>query len=169
MILPGFEQYVGNDDDVVYTSRDVARRVIEHFLPDGKILDPCRGNGVFSEFLPKSHWCELRDGRDFFEWWEPVDWIIGNPPYRIFSKFLRHSMFLAKEIIYLIPINKCFSSDCLLKQIWLWGGIREIFYVGDGQGLGWPLHGYCVGAVNFSRGYRGGIRLSGRLGSDASQ
>jgi hypothetical protein len=160
MILPGFEQYVGEESDIVLTPSRIAQRIVDHFVPSGRILDPCRGRGAFTEFLPQADWCELSDGRDFFEYWTPVDWIIGNPPYSIFARFLRHSFLIAQEIIYLIPINKCFSSDLLLREIRSWGGIREILYVGDGQSLGWPIQGYCIGAVNFSRGYRGGIRFS---------
>jgi hypothetical protein len=161
MILPGFEQYVGLESDIVWTPRKVAQKIVEHFMPAGCILDPCRGEGAFTEFLPRAFWCELTENKDFFEWWMPVDWIIGNPPYSNFSKFLRHSFLVAQEIVYLIPINKCFSSDCLLREINLWGGIREILYIGDGESLNWPLQGYCIGAVNFSKGYRGGIRFSG--------
>src|SRR6516164_6803301 len=151
MILPGFEAYVGLESDLVVTPGKIAQKIVEHFMPTGSILDPCRGQGIFLEFLPNAFWCEVKDGKDFFEWWMPVDWIIGNPPYSNFSKFLRHSLLIAREIVYLILINKCFCSDCLLREIMLWGGIREILYIGSGTALNWPIHGYCIGAVNFSK------------------
>ena len=59
----------------------VAEDMVEYFSPNGLILEPCRGEGVFTNIMPTAEWCEVREGRDFFDWDKPVDWIISNPPY----------------------------------------------------------------------------------------
>ena len=154
---------VGNSDDVVMTPRDVALDVVHHFRPSGLILDPCRGSGAFADAMPGSDWCELAEGRDFYNWRKPVDWIISNPPYSIFADFLRHSFTVAEHIVYLIPVNKVFNSDRIMREIWTWGGVPEIYVVGGGAALDFPI-GFCIGAVHFQRNYAGPINVTFRAG-----
>ena len=144
--------------DVVYTPDDVARDVVSFFRPSGVVLDPCKGAGAFLQYMPNAEWCEIRDGKDFFAWDKPVDWIVSNPPYSVFSDFLRHSFTVAENIVYLIPINKPFNSDRMMKEIWAWGGIVTILVIGPGAALNFPI-GFCIGAVHFKKGYHGGINI----------
>lgn len=159
--LPGFETEAVRGDDIIITPTDIASDVVRHFTLSGKILDPCRGNGAFSDLIPYCQWCEIRDGKDFFQWTEHVDWIISNPPYSIFAEFLRHSMCVADNIVFLIPVNKVFNSDRIMREIWGWGGVQEIYVIGGGSLLGFPI-GFCIGAVHFKRHYRGDIRITFR-------
>ena len=109
--------------DVVYTPDYVAADVVNHFKPAGRILDPCAGDGVFLRHLPAhAEWCEIERGRDFFQWLDPVDWLVGNPPYAVFSDWLRHSFTVARDIVYLIPVNKVFNSYSMMRDIAEWGG-----------------------------------------------
>lgn len=112
--------------DVVYTPDDVARDIVAYFKPAGRVLEPAAGDGAFLSHMPGAEWCELEKGRDFFAWGEAVDWIVGNPPYSIFSEFMRHSMTVAKNIVFLIPINKAFNSSKMIKDIYQWGGDRPL-------------------------------------------
>jgi len=160
--LPGFETETVRADDIILTPLDVARDVVARFAPSGRVLDPCRGDGAFLQFMPGAEWCEVREGRDFFEWHDPVDWIVSNPPYSIFSEFIRHSFAIAENIVYLIPVNKAFNSDKMVREIWEWGGIETVYVVGPGGSLGFPI-GFCIGAVHFRRGYRGGMRVEFRI------
>lgn len=152
--LPGFEFAATKPADVVLTPDAVARNVVERFAPTGRVLDPCKGEGAFLRHMPGAEWCEVREAKDFFLWNEKVDWIVSNPPYSIFSEFLRHSFKVAREIVYLIPINKPFNSDKMMREIWDWGGIKSIYVVGPGASLGFPI-GFCIGAVHFSKAYSG--------------
>ena len=75
--------------DVVYTPDAIAADIVRHFSPTGRVLDPCAGDGVFLRHLPVgADWCEIEQGRDFFMWTEPVDWVVGNPPYAVFPDWL---------------------------------------------------------------------------------
>lgn len=60
-------------NDVVLTPDKIAHDVVEHFRPSGRILDPCKGDGAFLKYMPGAEWCEVREGRSFFEWYDPVD------------------------------------------------------------------------------------------------
>ena len=89
-------------NDVVYTPREIARQMIAFYtgnlvrefgpevggisqIKHDVVLDPCRGDGSFYDQYPDyctKDWCEITDGRDFFDWDKRVDWIITNPPFR---------------------------------------------------------------------------------------
>ena len=119
--------------DVVFTPPEIARAIVAHFKPSGKMLDPCKGDGVFLDFMNGADYCEIQEGIDFFEYEKKVDWIISNPPYSVYSEWLRHSFKIAENIVYLIPINKAFNSSKMLRETYEFGGIAEIIHLGSGS------------------------------------
>jgi|DEB0MinimDraft_6_1074348.scaffolds.fasta_scaffold149746_1 hypothetical protein len=147
-------------DDIVLTPEPVAQAIVERFKPSGRILDPCKGDGAFLKFMAGADWCEAREGRNFYDWTTPVDWIVSNPPYSIFSDFLRHSFTVADNIVYLIPVNKAFNSYQMMLDVAEFGGIETIFTIGYGRSplLGFPI-GFCCGAVHYKKGYTGGTKI----------
>ena len=145
--------------DVVYTPDWVAADMVAHFKPSGRIVEPCKGEGVFMQYLPTAEWCEIAEGKDFFQFVEPVDYLFGNPPYRIFSKWMAHSMSIAQNIVYLIPLNKTFNSGKFLLELNEWGLPKHMRYYGTGSELGFPI-GFAAGAVHFQKGWRGAMGLS---------
>jgi hypothetical protein len=152
---PQLLQIALDPGDVVYTPDWVARDMVEYFKPTGRILEPSAGDGVFLCYLPEdTEWCEIEKGRDFFAWNTPVDWIIGNPPYSQFSKWLGHSMEIAENICYLIPLTRLFNSGFFIKRLTEWGNIVTMRYYADGADLGFPI-GFAIGAVWFQRNYKG--------------
>lgn len=145
--------------DVVYTPDAVAATIIQRYAPTGKVLDPCKGRGAFWRHMPGADFCEITEGRDFFDWKEPVDWIVGNPPYSVMNRWLEHSFTLADNVVYLIPVAKVFGSLMRLKMIKQYGGIVEVYAPWTGRAIGFEF-GWAVGAVHFQRGYAGGMTLS---------
>lgn len=141
-------------NDKIYTPHWAAKDMIDHFKPMGKILEPCRGTGVFTNLLPMSDWCELEEGKDFFQYKEKVDWIISNPPYSIMRKFILHSFELSDNIVYLIPVWKAFNAYGLVKSALEYGGIKEIKWYGTGSKLKFPM-GNGIGAVHWKKDYTG--------------
>ena len=102
---------VSAEKDIVYTPQDLALDMIRYFSPTGVCLDPCSGNGAFFDHLPEgSEWCDIANGRDFYAWNDPVDWIISNPPYSHLLAWLRHSFKVARNIVYLMPSHRVFAS-----------------------------------------------------------
>ena len=140
--------------DVVYTPAWVALDMVEHFQPSGRVLDPCRGAGAFTDVLPGAEWCEITDGRDFFDWSETVDWVVGNPPYSLTRKWFRHSYTVAEHLLYLVPLRNVFSGYGFIREIQEFGGIKEIRVYGTGGSIGFPM-GNAVGAFHIERGWSG--------------
>src|ERR1019366_6778180 len=96
MRLQPNRNYVSNDD--IQTPPALARRLVRHFRPRGRILEPCKGDGNFLKSFPKSAaWCEIKEGRDFFAWTQKVDWIITNPPWSQMRHFLQQAMMVADQ------------------------------------------------------------------------
>ena len=154
--------YAFDHRDVVSTPPEVAEAMVCHFPLSGRVLDPCRGEGAFCDLLLNEagiddvDYCEIQEGKDFFGYETEIDWIIGNPPYSVYSEWLEHSMNIAENIVYLIPINKAFNSSSMLKATYDWGGIAEIVHVGPGRSIGFPID-FAIGAVHYKRGYGGAI------------
>ena len=153
--------------DVVYTPDDIAKDIVSHFAPSGKVLEPCRGDGAFYRHLPAdSYWCEIAEGKDFFQWNERVDWIVSNPPFSIFANWMRHSFEISDNIVYLLPITKVFNSYTLIQLIYSWGGIKEVYVIGGGSMLKSERLGFAIGAVHFVKGYEGGINIAFRQSAE---
>ena len=145
--------------DVVYTPDWVARDMVEFFKPTGRILEPAAGDGAILKYLPGADWCEIEQGRDFYEWVTAVDWIVTNPPYSQFGKFLDHSFLIAPDILFLIPTNKPFNGFEIMTRIEAWGRIKHMRHYGPGSRLGFPI-GFAISAIHFQRGYTGPMYTS---------
>ena len=78
-------------DDVVMTPEDLAIKLINHFNPQGKGLEPCRGTGNIWRHLNDADWCEITENKDFFDYNNHIDYIFTNPPWSQVRKFLIHS------------------------------------------------------------------------------
>lgn len=90
-------------------------------------MEPCKGEGAFLNYLPEnSDWCEIVDGRNFYDYNEKVDWLVTNPMYSDFNRFLEHSFELSENIVLLVPVAKMFKSMGTLKQIFEYGGFVSI-------------------------------------------
>lgn len=147
------------ESDIVMTPPHIAKAVVEHFKPSGWICDPCRGDGAFYDLLDDPDWYEIREGKDFFDCEDRYDWVVSNPPYSIYSEFMRHTMKVAENILYLIPANKVFNSDRMMREVWEWGGAKEMLVIGPGSRLKFPI-GFCIAAVHFKRGWKGQMEVN---------
>ena len=141
--------------DEVYTPDWAAYDMVKWFDPSGTILEPCKGDGAILRHLPvESEWCEIQEGRDFFEWYEPVDWIITNPPYSLFREFLIHGLEVSSNVVYLIPLKNFFSAYSIMEWCKFRGWIKHIRVYGAGQKLKFPM-GNPIGAVHWQKNYQG--------------
>jgi hypothetical protein len=147
--------HVTAESDMVGTPPELAADMVEWFKPGSPCLDPCAGNNVFLDLLPgNADWCEIERGRDFYKWVQPVDWIVSNPPYSHYSAWLRHSMRVAINIVYLMPVYKVFASGKFLDELFGWGGIVHIRRYGTGTQWGFTF-GHALAAVHYKKDYDG--------------
>lgn len=150
----------GRKGDRVYTPSWCAADMVRHFQPSGRILEPCRGDGAILGHLPNgSDWCEIDEGRDFFAWSEPVDWIITNPPYSKLRPFMKHAFRLADHVVLLIPARNLFSGYGTVREAIGFGGMKELRWYGTGAKLGFPM-GNAIAAVYWERRHQGPTRQS---------
>jgi len=153
-------------NDVVLTPVPAANFIVEYLLKrglSGNILEPCRASehGSFYSALKgiknsTLDWCEIEEGKDFFEYNSHVDWIVTNPPYSIYDDFLLKSLEVANNVVFLCPLNKVFKSKKLDIKLHEWGGLKEIIMMGSGGSLGWPF-GFPCGVLWFKKDYHGPV------------
>lgn len=143
-------------NDLVYTPENIAISIINHFSPKGKILDPCKGSGVFYDNYPKEcekDWCEISEGRDFFDYDEKVNWIVTNPPWSMMREFLEKGYDVADNIVYLSTITHFCTKNRLKTMREKDFGIKEILLINTPP-KPWPQSGFQVAAVHLQKGYK---------------
>lgn len=148
-----------NSNDLVYTPDWLARKICSMFPVSGKVLEPCRGTGAFMPYLPSdADWCEIADGRNFYDYHQSVDWIVTNPPYSDFDRFFEHSLVVSDNIVFLVPIGKMFKSMGTLRRILGWGGFVEVHALTSSL-IGFPF-GFPSAVYWLKRGYTGDTRFA---------
>lgn len=147
-------------NDVVMTKPETAKWIIDYFKPTGTILEPCKGNGAFyNNFKGNKDYCEITMGKDFFDYNKKVDWIITNPPFSIYDKFLLKSFEVANNVVFFCPIIKAFKGKKLDIKIEEYGDLKEIVHMGGGNKHGFPF-GFSVGCLYYQKNYKGNIKYT---------
>jgi hypothetical protein len=138
----------GNDS--IQTPVELGSRIVEHYKPAGVCLEPAMGEGNIYRFLPAgADWCEITRGRDFLAHRKHADWVITNPPFSLFRKFLKHSMEISENIVFLCTINHFFLR-ARLRDIKESGfNIREIILCDTPETF--PQSGFQVGVVHLDK------------------
>lgn len=142
-------------NDKVMTPLYLAKIIVEHFNPKGKILEPCCGTGNFLKIMPSADWYEITKGKDFLLAKGDWDWIITNPPYSKYRAFLNKSMEVADNIVFLQMINAIWFKARLRDMFNKEFGIKEIFLIENPKEF--PQFGFQMGCVHFKRKYKGNI------------
>ena len=149
--------YVSNDD--IQTPATLAKALVEALQPSGKILEPCAGEGAFLNVLPlDTLWCEIKRGRDFLDWKGRVDWVITNPPWSKIRPFLQHSFEVADNVAFLMTVNHAWTRARLRDAKEAAFGMKRILLFETPRGF--PQSGFQMGAVVYSRGWRGPIHVA---------
>ena len=147
-----------NRNDVVMTPQELAEALVNHFKPSGKILEPCKGEGIFLKYLPKDTlWCEITEGKDFMDFNGKVDWIITNPPWSKVRPFLQKGMKVSDNIVYLTALAHLWFKARLRDIRENNFGIKEIVTFDTPKSF--PQGGFQIGAFHIQRGYKGDIKF----------
>lgn len=153
-----------NRNDLFQTPLNYAEKIVKHFNPKGKILEPCKGDGnflkalkLYGDNIDSIEWCEILEQKDFMNYSGKVDWIITNPPYSKMRKFMQKSMEVSNNIVFLTTIN----------HLWLKARLRDIFENGFGikeivifdTPKSFPQSGFQIGCFYLCKGYDGDIKF----------
>lgn len=163
-------------DDNIRTPEPLPRLIIDHFDPQGLVLDAARGGGAFYDVLKGRKgvtrlWAEEADGIDFFNQdrcfgsdtgnlyvQQGVDWIITNPPWSTILKWWVRGMQLADNVVYLCLVPGCFQNAKKREFEAAGFGIKTIAYVKQPPPeTPWPDTGFALAAVHVQRGWEGSI------------
>lgn len=147
--------------DLVYTPPELAAKLVAHLKPSGRVLDPAKGQGAFYDTFPvgcSRAYCEISEGRDFFEWTEPVDWIITNPPWSKIRQFISQGCKVANHVCYLITANHLFTKARLKVVRDAGFGVREIIFVPTPKSP-WPQSGFAVAMIHLERSWQGDTKF----------
>jgi hypothetical protein len=143
-------------EDCVDTPDWLAKAIVAHFMPSGRVLEPCRGGGAFERAMPGCSSLDIRKGQDFLRAEGRWDWVVTNPPYSQFRDFLRKAMEVADNVVYLSLVNAWFVKA---RQDDIRGagfGLVEIYEVPVPESP-WPQFGMSLAAAWLRRGWEGGI------------
>lgn len=144
-------------NDKIMTPICLAKIIVNHYKPQGKILEPCCGTGNFLKVMPTSEWCEIDKGKNFFDCQTSYDWIITNPPYSQYRAFLNKSMEIADNIVFLQLINATFYKARLRDIKGHNFGIKEIWCLATPSEF--PQFGFQMGCVYYQKNYKGYIKF----------
>lgn len=148
--------YVSNDD--IETPPGLAKALVELIRPEGRALEPCAGGGAFLQFLPPgADWCEIKRGRDFFQWHGRADWVITNPPWSQIRAFLRHSLEVADNVAFLMTVNHAWTRARVRDVREAGFGLRRIILVETPRAF--PPSGFQLGMIHYSRAYAGTVEM----------
>ncbi len=152
-------------EDCVQTPTELAEMIIQYFEPIGIILEPCKGEGNFLEVMERNidpdfcdiKWCEILEGKDFFDFKEKVDWIITNPPYSKMRKFMQHSMEISNNVVFLTTINHLWLKARINDIKKAGFGIKEILLCDTPKTF--PQTGFQLGIFHLKKDYIGDIKF----------
>lgn len=147
-------------NDKVYTPDYLAKYIVEYFKPQGTILEPCCGDGVFLKYM-KADWCEIDKGKDFFDYnIENIDWVITNPPFSKIRQFLLYCYKLkVKNIVFLCPINHIMGLKARWRDMMENNyGIKEIILIDTPKEF--PQSGFQWGINHIQKNYNGLLNLT---------
>ncbi len=153
-------------NDRIYTPPRLAKDIVQHFKVYGKCMEPCAGRGAFVNAMEESNAtyvfaCEIDDGSDFLQWSHDcrMDFVVTNCPWSQFRPFLKKSMEVADNVVFLCLVNAFFMKARQQDMKTAGFGMKEILFV-DTPPKPWPQTGFSLGAVHIQRGYTGDVKHS---------
>lgn len=108
-------------NDIIHTPPSVAKLMISlcDIKPNDLVLDCSYGDGVFYNNFPNDcikDYCEITEphNKDFFKYNKKCTWIISNPPYSLWTKWIEHTITICDKFCYIFGCFN-FTTDRLKK------------------------------------------------------
>lgn len=162
---------IGGRSDIVYTSPELARRIVDHFRQHFRqgdtFLDLCAGDNAFYDALPEpKEWCEIERGRNFLDRTTRTTWGITNPPWtaEAYRPIARHAYELCDNVIFLARWHTA-TSTYARHHDWINAGHgwRETIYIPWADAKFIDKHGeekaegFILAVFWWQRGWTGGM------------
>lgn len=149
-------------NDAVMTPDALARQLVKAIQPKGRVLEPCAGGGAFVRAMRLCSvrdvvTCEIAEGSDFFAWHDHVDWIVTNPPWSQFARFLEHSLRVADHVAMLATVNHWWTKRRVRQVLGGGFGYRQLILVD--WPAAFPQSGFQLGMMYVSRGWVGRMSI----------
>lgn len=134
------------------TPDNLAKRIVDYFKPIGVCLEPCKGTGNIYKYLPQpAEWCEISEGKDFFQYNKKVDWIVTNPPFKKVRDWYLHAVDLADNCVFFVMMYHIMDKKALLELRQKGFGYKEIIFCPTPRNAGFP--GFQLGIVHIQKGW----------------
>lgn len=161
-----------NGEDCIYTPREMARAIVEKLNPQGIILEPCMGDGGFTDIFTEKgfsfEWCEISKDVDYFKKETTnAEWVITNPPFSKVTKFIQKSVELGiPNIALLVTVNTIWMNGKLnflkengyrLEEIYL---IESPYFRRIGE---WRQSGFSLGVLVIKKNEYGNFPINDNL------
>lgn len=143
----------------IYTPDSLAKTIVSHFKPSGRICEPCKGGGAFVRAMPGCEWFEIEEGRDFLKAEGHWDWIVTNPPWKDAGVFLEKSMAHADNVVFLTWLTAVLTKARHRKIAESGFGIVEMLLVPTPPPP-WPQSGFQLAATWIRRDWQGGAAFT---------
>lgn len=146
-------------NDIVMTPPALAQAIVRALGPTGRVLDAARGEGAFYNTGAFTDWTEISEGRDFFEWKERTDWVITNPPFSIFRKFLKHAMSVSDNVALLCHVPGLLGQRARNRDVEAAGFAPRLLLVFDAPPPPWPQMGFEWAVCWWQKGWKGPLQI----------
>ena len=83
-------------NDKIYTPPKIVDIMIDFcgYKEGDNVLEPAKGLGaIYDKLKSPKDYCEIEEGKDYFDYNKKVEWIITNPPYSLIDNFLKKNGF----------------------------------------------------------------------------
>jgi hypothetical protein len=113
----------GKTPESHYTSDSMVKDLLKliPFETGDNVLDPCSGRNKvwFKNFYVNTNNFELEieEGKNFFNWNIPVDWIIGNPPFSQGVMFVEHALSFCRKGVGFLGNHNFINSLFLPRRM----------------------------------------------------
>lgn len=129
----------------------LCKAIIDHYNPRGLILEPFKGTGNFyNQFPEPKEWCEIEEGRNFFDYTKHVDWIITNPPWSNITSWYSHALSIADNIVFLWYVEGQFTRKRMKLMKESGHYLRELLLINKTPKRPWPQFAFQLGCSYIS-------------------
>jgi hypothetical protein len=161
------------ENDKIFTAYPFAKRIIEYFVPQGSIFDPCSGHGFDKDGKPAKAFysqypehcnryeAEIEEGKDCVDFNLPVQWVITNPPYsKAYCKVAGHSFKIANNVVFLTRLDTSLGTYHRWRLAEDQGHKTKEIILVPWKDAGFPPRGFVLAVIHWQKCWRGDCKIT---------